>query len=1127
MDSEGPRRVGRRRAGFFLLLVGIGLTGAAAVLLLRRSEPAVVVEPAPRAQVLLRETQSAASPAAREKEPSKRETPGWTVVGRVLKVDRPASGVVVALTAQKAGTLEAEAVLRTETAVDGRFELLGAPGEVPLRIAIDDPASAPVVFTIQLNPPDGQERMDLGDIQLPEAAPFVVRLVDSKGTPLGGGQVRLNLQGTISSGSVTSFDLPAQESQEQEVGEYVFDRAPRGHVEVEAEVHGYAIKSEEVDLPRNEPLLLRLNLGFRIGGTVRGVDGTPIQGAAVEIRGSNDLPFETRTGASGQFLLDTLSSRLEYSVSASAEGYATTTREDVMAGNEDLDLRLFREATVSGQVLSAADKSPIKGANVTLNSDGDHLRTESDPAGRFEFGKLPPGSYRIYASHDDLSPTVLESVELEEGEKVQDLIVALETGFSMTGRVVEKVTGKPIAGASVSARLAIGEQSPLHRDVKTRPDGEFVVPGLPRGELTLLVQANGFVRVALPPVHLVERAESCTIELSRGGTIEGKVLKPDGDPASGAGVYLTFPNGAPHEVRMLVAEGSNVTTGVSGAYRIDGLVPYDGYTLHAWDSRFLPAEMDGVAIGGGETVAGVDLHLRRGGVIRGTVLYSPGNGKAEVFVSARGRGAAKDEYSMMEEDGSFEISPLQDGSYTVEVSAPGVIPPEAKEVSVVSGGTVEGVDFTFPKGLLLAGKVIDDDDNAIADCDLYISATWGKGYCRTEEDGRFSLSGLRAGPVTIEPEEIYGFEGRGLRTIVPAHEVVIRLVRWGRITGRVSAAGRSSFPRGEIHRFIWRNYWIDDEGRSVGIDATGRFNAPCPTGEIGLVVSVPGFANAGLEISVQSGQAREVVVPIVPAGTIQGTVVREDSAEPIGDALVRAVNSAGHWLPSRDVEETKSSGHFSLDSLPEGPVSLIVTHKQYATARSGPVVVRAGETAEVQIALRPSWGIRGSVSSVGRQWAGAEITACGFFAGGAEAKTVTGNDGLYELEGLPPGKYELRAKAQTHDGRSVVMQRTIAVAESSFQEVEFSLEEIRLTVRVKRAGTLVEGVPVAASISTMWRHEAIGGEETAPGKHVFNLRGPGTYLLSAGDEDTTRIEKEITVAEGVNDLSVDLELPPE
>ena len=88
-------------------------------------------------------------------------------------------------------------------------------------------------------------------------------------------------------------------------------------------------------------------------------------------------------------------------------------------------------ATVTGQVVDAGTKAPVRQAEVTLTGAG--LRTATDNDGRFALGDVPPGTYALAVTRVGYVPLQRDAVHVTPGATVtvsidlQRLVTLLET----------------------------------------------------------------------------------------------------------------------------------------------------------------------------------------------------------------------------------------------------------------------------------------------------------------------------------------------------------------------------------------------------------------------------------------------------------------------------------------------------------------------------------------------------------------------------------------------------------------------------------------------------------------------------------------------------------------------------
>lgn len=156
-----------------------------------------------------------------------------------------------------------------------------------------------------------------------------------------------------------------------------------------------------------------------------------------------------------------------------------------------------RQPRLYGIVRHAERHSPVVGLTVVAERDGARFETHTDDAGRYEFGELPDGEYKVYPL---LPPSLRPPDDPRDGrprERHDDTahvlnaalcgarqdFGVLDTG-SISGRVVD-ADGQPFVSAGVSL---------------SRFDGRSSLPSLAYAKETLMHKREGnFAFVNLPP----------------------------------------------------------------------------------------------------------------------------------------------------------------------------------------------------------------------------------------------------------------------------------------------------------------------------------------------------------------------------------------------------------------------------------------------------------------------------------------------------------------------------------------------------------------------------------------------------------------------------------------------------
>ena len=100
--------------------------------------------------------------------------------------------------------------------------------------------------------------------------------------------------------------------------------------------------------------------------------------------------------------------------------------------------------------------------------------------GQFEVAGLGAGTYDVIAETDDKRAGRLSEVSLREGEVRDGIRISVGEGGRITGKVVDYVSGDPVATATIMRRL--GDP---RTDVRT--DGTFEISGVPPEPLQLMV----------------------------------------------------------------------------------------------------------------------------------------------------------------------------------------------------------------------------------------------------------------------------------------------------------------------------------------------------------------------------------------------------------------------------------------------------------------------------------------------------------------------------------------------------------------------------------------------------------------------------------------------------------------
>jgi protocatechuate 3,4-dioxygenase beta subunit len=671
---------------------------------------------------------------------------------------------------------------------------------------------------------------------------------------------------------------------------------------------------------------------------------------------------------------------------------------------------------------------------------------------------------------------------------------------------------------------ALGGWRPAHA-ATTTADGRFLIrvpPSFPafRFEVTAehAVYLGGDRRFALgsPDVE-----KGLLLEVDSAGSIEGTVLGPHGEPRPGATVLLV-----PDPSRFSRAHRMASTDG-EGEFRFDG-VPPALYGIGVGASGCAPSYRGGVEVRAGAT-ARVHLRLGREGSISGIVVDREGNPLSRVTVRASAWATWMDGplYSLASvsattgEDGKFRLESLGPATHDVVVGfGDSVGSEQTLQVHLAEGEALEGVRIVVDARGEISGRVLDAEGFPMPEATVLawtdaLSArarrpTPGRQVqrsVRTDEEGRFSLRGLHAGPLFVEATA----EGRGGARLdgvdVGAKDLVLVLPGPTGVEGVVrDAATGDAVRRFEVTqvRTATHDPW---ELYSFPYRAARSFDAPdgsfvlsdLVAGSYGFAVDAdgyqPGGTEGGVAVPVLSGSVvRGLEIALEPAPRIRGRVIDGSTGLPVEGAWVSLSPSA----QSRRADgRTRSDGRFDLQWTSRfSSFRLHAVHPDYARSYAGPFDVKDAVARDgIEIALSRGGDIDGFAPRTDAALpAGTRVLAT-WRDGGFETVQEAEVDpsGYFRIDRLAPGTHGVELVPQG-------VSASVEVVEGETRRVEFpppaAVESRVVRGRVTRVGEPVGGARVRwlpqGSGSRTVRTASTGSDGT------FEIRGvdPGEAIVA-------------------------------
>ncbi len=366
--------------------------------------------------------------------------------------------------------------------------------------------------------------------------------------------------------------------------------------------------------------------------------------------------------------------------------------------------------------------------------DGSFL-LEPLPAGRY-YVRVDPSltqGYPVQYYPEVFLQSQAVSVQVRSNGVV-NLDFYLSRGHRCRGRVVDAITGAPLAGVDLDLYGADGTFVDYvdaitdldgFFNVGPVPDGNFYLRADPSGNSDYLAEFYGG-SVALSGSQLVHVAGGDALglefKLDLGGSLNGVVTdRATGAPLAGVDIDVFDQNGA-------FLDEADATTDVHGVYRVsslpDGLyyvladpTAAQGYLDTYFGDTSQIASAARVAVSRGTTASGVSIGLPLGGTLGGTVTdASTGQPLAHVGIDVWS-GNTRVARTHSEADGTYLAGAVPTGAYIVRCDGvpelelafqyhTGVmLASQATPIAVQAGSSAGSIDFALRPGGWISGTV--------------------------------------------------------------------------------------------------------------------------------------------------------------------------------------------------------------------------------------------------------------------------------------------------------------------------------------------------------------------------------------------------------------------------------------
>lgn len=319
---------------------------------------------------------------------------------------------------------------------------------------------------------------------------------------------------------------------------------------------------------------------------------------------------------------------------------------------------------------------------------------------------------------------------------------------AVSGRIVSAYTHAPLQGVLVELAAMPAGPSIQRKQANTDSDGFFRITRLPNGSYTVRVvsQPPWVAQTLQSSIYRGDATDLGDIELTRLGTIYGKVLRQPGDQAL-AGEVLELRN-------SLETNWPRVITSADGSFEFQELTR-QRYELVMPAHPFFYRE---ITLGSSEEQE-IDVHLGSAG-LKGRVLRDGQPCSATIRLAReQPEGDLEITGAFVRPDGSYSVGDLAAGRWQVTVvhAKPEFAAQKVScELGLPQNGYVER-DFTLPSGKV-AGHVVDPEGHPASSVRVIalpraalqsLERVLEKTETVSALDGSFVLDGLPPGPHAV------------------------------------------------------------------------------------------------------------------------------------------------------------------------------------------------------------------------------------------------------------------------------------------------------------------------------------------------------------------------------------------
>jgi len=696
---------------------------------------------------------------------------------------------------------------------------------------------------------------------------------------------------------------------------------------------------------------------------------------------------------------------------------------------------------VIGKVVKKSTSEPVADAQVDLNG-AMSSQIKTDANGTFQINYIIPGDYYFYAQKDSLKQKEVTRFSISENEIKDNIIIELEETYTVTGKVVDKDTNKPVANLLLSAYGCC-----KNNDVVTREDGVYVFENV-SSDLYINIISDTYIaaepktekwgdkKIILKDNYYIDNQD---IYVKQGLKIKGAVSTFDNKPVFQA------------EIEVIKADSS------SKKYRVDpsgrftfALEPGTHFRIIASSNNYA-STISPEYFAKDSPIEDIILILKNGGTIEGKVLSDKNLPLSEIGVSSDVKLQLYN-YSCYrnsrctntDEEGKFILKNIMPGTVILTAQSRNLNIAKRLEIKLGEDKNITDLIIILSKGLSISGKILNENNEPLEG--ITISANnYGRSSfaeIKTDVDGHYEFKGLIDDYFSLSVRDESNKYIEEKKDHIQSGSTDVNFILKKKMNQIISGKVIDIKTFNPINKFK-----ISHNGKEYEFnEANGLFTLQEPiTIPTRITVSAQDYLPE--EYSVKEKQ-KEHIFPLSKGGAIKGRTVSKIDNKPIeGAEISTKVNG-------RDKVKTCSNtaGEFIISDLPYSGYWFDIKAKGFIDKRIN-VMAWERETNNIgDIYLGTGCKIYGRVYDENNQVCKNVV----LLVQNADLmvpyerlsyETITNEVGYYEFKGLPMDKYLISGKIL-----DAIHQEVELKDENEEKQIDFHLTGTAVKINVMMSG---------------------------------------------------------------------------